>query len=276
MHAKVPHRREAGTPGFTLIELLVVIAIIAILAGMLLPALSKAKAKAHSINCLSNLKQLNLAWAMYSGDYDDRLALNWIGAAAQNRAWIYGNIAALPGATNVLDVENGKLYPYNTSLAIYQCPVDNKVPTNLQGPMQGKKRVRSYSMNGRMGGADDTDASLYGATSTTWVMGAGYPMFKKATSIVNPGPSEAFVFLEESIITIDDGYFAMKSTQTVWQNSPSTRHNASTVFSFADGHAEMWKWAQLSVDQGLDAPIVQGGVSTLNDYLKLQRAVLVP
>ncbi|MCP5524566.1 MAG: prepilin-type N-terminal cleavage/methylation domain-containing protein [Verrucomicrobiales bacterium] len=274
MQTTASNRRPSRVAGFTLIELLVVIAIIAILAGMLLPALSKAKAKAHSINCLSNLKQLSLAWTMYSGDYDDRLALNWIGAAAQNRAWIFGNIAALPGATNILDVENGKLFPYNTSLEIYRCPVDNRVPDNIKTAMQGQKRVRSYSMSGRMGGADDSDASLYGATSTTWVMGSAYPMFKKASSIVNPSPSEAFVFLEESIITIDDGYFAMKATQTVWQNSPSTRHNQSTVFSFADGHAEMWKWGQLNVDQDLDTAIVKGGVSTLTDYLKLQKAVL--
>ena len=270
------NRSSARRAGFTLIELLVVIAIIAILAGMLLPALSKAKAKAHSINCMSNLKQLALAWTMYAGDYDDRLALNWIGAPAQGRAWIYGNIASMPGATNRLDIEQGKLYPYNTSIEIYKCPVDNKPPDSLKPALQGQQRVRSYSMNGRMGGADDSDTSLHGAVSTTWVMGAKYPMFKKASSIVNPSPSEAFVFLEESIITIDDGYFAVKSTQTVWQNSPSTRHSQSCVFSFADGHSEMWKWGQLSVDQNLDTPIVNGGVNSMPDYLKLQKAVVWP
>ncbi|MCP5525275.1 MAG: prepilin-type N-terminal cleavage/methylation domain-containing protein [Verrucomicrobiales bacterium] len=271
-----PLAQRGRTRGFTLIELLVVIAIIAILAGMLLPALSKAKAKAHSVNCMSNLKQLTLAWTMYSGDYDDRLVPNWIGTAANAYAWIGGNIAAMPDATNRLDIENGKLFPYNTSVEVYNCPVDTQVPSDLRAALRGTRRVRSYSMNGRMGGADGSDASRFGVADTTWVMGTQYPMFKKSSDIHEPSPSQAFVLLEESIETIDDGYFAVKATQTVWQNSPSTRHGQACAFSFADGHAEIWRWASLNVDQDLDTAIVRNGVSTLQDYLKLQRAVVWP
>ncbi len=278
----LPSKRPAGIRGapgrcrgFTLIELLVVIAIIAILAGMLLPALARSKAKAMNVNCMSNLKQLQLCWHMYADDNYDYVAKNWLSDA---RAWIGGEVSSLPGATNINDIRNGKLYPYNSSPEIYRCPVDTQLPSDLNA-MKGKRRVRSYSMSGRMGGADAQDAAQYNVSDTMWVLNDGvaagtYPMFKKTSSIVDPSPSQAFVFIEESYLTIDDGYFAVKHPGVnIWQNSPTVRHGRAGELSFADGHAEVWRWRFLNKDQDLDASVNIGGVNSTPDLEKLQLAV---
>jgi prepilin-type N-terminal cleavage/methylation domain-containing protein len=250
----------ARRSAFTLIELLVVIAIIAILAGMLLPALGRAKARAQSIHCLSNLKQLTLAWTMYAGDYGDKLVPNILD---NTNAWVGGNIDTMPDATNVWDIMNGKLYPFNRSTEIYRCPTDTKVPSSLTAALKGKRRVRTYSMCGRMGGDD---------AETGWVLGGEYPMRKKMTDITFPPPTLAMVFLEESYQTIDDGYFATKPPGTLsWQNSPTIRHANAAEFSFADNHAEIWKWRYLNKEQLWDIP----ATTTAPDLVRVQNAVAI-
>ena len=212
-----------------MIELLVVIAIIAILASMLLPALNRAKVKAQSIACLNNTKQLTLAWIMYSGDYREELVPNFIFTPAQ--AWILGDVNSAPSDTNSANIQNGKLFPYNTSLAIYVCPSDDYKRGGVK-----ITRVRSFSMSGQMNG-DVPEVN------------PRYPIRKKTSSIIDPPPVGALVFLDESTLTLDDGFFALKVDERIWQNSPSDRHNRGANFSFADGHSEIYKWREPKTGQ---------------------------
>ena len=249
--------------GFTLIELLVVIAIIAILAGMLLPALAKSKQKAQGINCVSNMKQLALAWTMYYGDYNDRLVLNHLGTT---NAWIGGNVSALPGATNELDIRNGKLFPYNGTVSIYRDPAANELPNDLKSAKAKipKGLIRTYSMNGRVGGHPDQQ-SIFGTVQKT-------PIFNKFTDINTPSPSGCLTFVDESKETVDDGFFAVQAPPSkTWQNSPTARHGKAAAFSFADGHAEAYRWKVLNVDQDLDqASASSKGGNSIDDLKRLQ------
>ncbi len=255
--------RTSKSSGFTLIELLVVIAIIAILAGMLLPSLSKAKAKAQSINCLNNLKQLTLAWSTYAHDFNDKLVPCILGNG--NDSWLSGDIVSMPNATNVTFIMNGRLYPYNKSLAIYRCPTDSLFPPGLN--TQKQRRTRSYTLEGRMGGDD---------AETGWVLGSEYPMRKKFSQITAPAPAQAMVFVEESYLTIDDGYFAVKAPGTmIWQNSPTVRHAQAGELSFADGHAEIWHWRAMNKEQNLDAAVKTATTDTTVDLVKFQATVAI-
>jgi prepilin-type N-terminal cleavage/methylation domain-containing protein/prepilin-type processing-associated H-X9-DG protein len=210
---------------FTLIELLVVIAIIAILAAMLLPALAKAKAKSKAINCISNLKQLDLCWTMYSGDFSDKLLPN--SNTGGTDSWIQGNVkTSSSDATNITYLQGALLYPYNKNVGVYKCPSQGNsifFPTEIP--------VRSYSLNFQMGGID------LGTPPNAW------PVNKKFSTITHPASTQANTFVCESDYTVDDGVFAVSDKGlNFWQNAPSNRHGTGGTFAFADGHAEFWKY----------------------------------
>jgi prepilin-type N-terminal cleavage/methylation domain-containing protein/prepilin-type processing-associated H-X9-DG protein len=264
-------RKQDRLLAFTLIELLVVIAVIAILAAMLLPALSKAKSKAQSIECRNNLRQLAICWVLYSGDHEDRLVPNW---GNSSYAWITSWMRDLPGATNEDDIRLGKLFPYNTSLGIYRCPAATDLPATLRGipAMSGKRIVRNFSMIGRMGGADADDARNFGVGDTSGILGPQFPQYKKMNQIIRPPPCNATVFIDESINTIDDGFLAVELSPT-WQNSPTVRHSQGGQFSFADGHADRWKWRALRQEQDWWAPAFGSSGDTTPDLTRWQESV---
>jgi len=230
-------------PGaFTLIELLVVIAIIAILAAMLLPALSKAKAKAQGTQCMSNNKQMELAVQVFTTDNAEFFPNNDTsvspGTDAGPNAWIQGNAQKYltpPAYENL--ISSGVLWDYNKSYDIYKCPASQafvKVPATATMAVMNRSYSISVQLNCNQAATDPPTATAAGTIPA-----------KKTTGVSRP--SDVFVFAEENQISIDNGVIGISAaasptfSTTIW-NLPSARHNNSGTFSFADGHAEIWKW----------------------------------
>jgi len=244
---KISVVRSSGRSGFTLIELLVVIAIIATLAGMVLPALSKAKIRAQLIKCMSNLKQLTLAWIMYSDDNQDNLVPNHDGGTTDySLSWVPGWLdftANNTANTNYGYVLNSKIAPYAKSSGIYKCPAD--VYNCIEGTSK-LPRVRSVGMNGFIeGGAYKGEHSTF---DSHWY--TGFFSYQKMTDIKKPTPSLLWVFVDEHPDSINDGWTIMNVTDpNNWVDLPASYHNGSCGFGFADGHAETKKWLEGSTRQ---------------------------
>ena len=248
------HMREAKKhTGFTFVELLVVIAIIAVLAGLLLPTLAKAKEKARTIECLNNKKQLALAVALYPLDNNDSFALNSRGgdgmtASLSREPWTW--VMAWMSWDGQPDNTNHALlrHPIHSlfqryapgATQIYKCPSDNFV-SPLQRSFGWKNRIRSVSMNAFMGPGFDSYSNFKQVTTVH------YRTFPKPSSFVSLSPSQSWLFIDQHPDSINDAYFAVNvqptDRMTWWGGEyPASLHNGACTFAFNDGHAEIKKW----------------------------------
>jgi len=247
---------------FSLIELLVVIAIIAILAGMLLPALSKVKSKGQAIGCLNNLRQLQTAWQIYTDDNADRMPLTWLDDSPPNYrarpgSWVLGNAVLDVSPTNL---QAGTLFPYLKAVGVFRCPSDRTL-TNPQG---GKRFPvnRSYTVNAALNakeGMVETDPPR------------PFVHVEKLSSVVTPPPSRVWVFTESSPFTALPGdpvlafHLAQSLPHERWGDIPTDRHSQGCHLSFADGHAEFHRWKAPKDSRSADIHLIQPGGDT-EDY----------
>jgi len=262
LSAKPNCRRSRG---FTLIELLVVIAIIAILAALLLPALTRAKLKAQGVQCMSSHRQLAIAWRMYTEDNGDRLLYASANNASLNTpdaswqyTWCTGRIDFNGGNRSNwdpnTDIMQSLMWPYcGKNLGIWRCPADRSFVT-VGGV--NRPRIRSMAMNAYLGG--------FGGTAIGTGNMSSYLLYTKYGQLSKPGADRVFVFIDEREDAINYGNYLQDMTGYSpnnpalyrWLDLPGAYHGNAGGLSFADGHSEIRRWK----DGRTSRPINEGGV----------------
>ena len=259
---------KRGWDGFTLIELLVVIAIIAILAALLLPSLALGKFKAQGLQCMSNHRQLTLAWKMYTDDSNDNVpyASHWVQPVPDKDpfVWVTGQLDFDPKNPSNWDVNTdivkSPLWNYcGRNAKIWRCPADHSSVT-VNG--QTLPRVRSMSMNIWVGGFLGMDCQLSGDPDYYAYGGSKWTVYLKTSQMINPGPSRLFLFLDMREDSIDWGNFA--TDMTGWPDQPGdigfydlpgSYHHRAGGLSFVDGHSEIKRW----LDDRTMPPLLHNG-----------------
>ncbi len=242
-----------------------VIAIIAILAGLLLPALGVAKAKAKTIACLNHLKQAGVAAQMYLGDNSGVLVpnLDIARVMTNSNVWVSGSMKEPNLATNTTLLRQGKLFPYASQVGLFHCPADNSM--SVEGVSIRGQRVRSYAMNSWIGGRS-MDGAVTGRNS--------FRTFVKDAEFGAGGTAMLWLMADEHEVTIDDGYFlvTMDDSQP-FASFPAMRHQRGFTLNFVDGHAEHWKLRDPTTIVSAQG---YSQVSSRNaDWLRLKQATTV-
>jgi type II secretory pathway pseudopilin PulG len=233
--------QNGSISAFTLMELLIVVGIIAVLAGLLLPVVNRAKSRGMIAQDLNNKNQMMQAWVMYAGDFNDIMVPNspvnygssvaWVDSINGLENWGYSD-PPYTGNTNYSLLQSALLAPYlSGQVGVYKCPADRL-------PSANGTRLRSVSMNGQLGALGQTTNKAPGSDNKPGVL------YTRVADLTCPVPAMTIVFLDESMATLQDGYLQIDShgNKRFFPDIPANYHNGGCCLSYADSHAEIHKW----------------------------------